>query len=181
MLIMIQVASLSNEFLQMFKPIRYIISAILAMYFISFLYQEIYSSLNPEEVVYKWDCPPGIFMAVLQVLYCGVFVAVCFHSMLKNTERKLFIIVFAVVFAVWILTIPVVFAILQAAPFVERWKTVLAVYESVNLLCYIFFLLLVIPNPLTRKLNVMSFTTSRRQIASKLVEDHAFATEDDGL
>jgi len=182
MLIAVQVASLSNEFMQMNYVIRYVIGTILGMYFGFFLWQEIYSSLNPEEVVYKWDCPPGIVMAVLQVLVCGVFIAVSFHSMLKNRERKLFIIIFAVVYSIWMLTIPIVFAIAQAAPFVERWKTVLAVYESVNLLCFIFFLLLVIPNPISKKINVMSFSTSHKRIASKLVvEEHAFAAEDDGL
>jgi hypothetical protein len=181
MLIMIQVASLANEFLQMHRVIRFVISTILAIYFVSFLWQEIYSSLNPEEIVYKWDCPPGILMAVLQVLYCGVFVAVSFQSMLKNNERKLFIIVFGVVFGIWILTIPVVFGILQASPFVQRWKTLLAIYETVNFLCYIFFLILVIPNPFTRKINVMNFSTTYRKVAPKLVEEHAFALEDDGL
>ena len=166
MLIAIQIASLVGSPDQLNFVTKCATLVMLGVYLFGFFWQEIYAGLNPTELVYKWNSTPGIIMLAARIVIWAMFITLGAMSAYYNTDRRWFLAVFIVAFSVWFLILPFMVIVMAGANYIYQWKTVLGVTETFYFLLYCFFIVLATPNPISTRINGISFYI--RKVASEL-------------
>lgn len=115
------------------------------LYFGFFIWQQVYPSEDEEYDTYKWQSPPGITMLCLRTIISLLFTVFSFLSFGNGggaiQVQKLSQMLVALIICAWFFNLPVIVSIAALMPFYYRWKMVLSVSQSVNIICYTFFAL----------------------------------------
>lgn len=154
-----------------------IVGALSFVYVIFWVWQVCFPYILPQSNDYKWNCTPGIIMLCIQGLIWLYFVALSVISFLREAqnEKKFFTLVFATVFSVWFLWLPFMVSICQGVPSYDRWKVILGIKLSMQL---IFYGLLFSLQLLARLTTWLSFTKKNRILnpADSDAEDTPYGT-----
>mmetsp|Transcript_18479 Transcript_18479/g.71345 ORF Transcript_18479/g.71345 Transcript_18479/m.71345 type:complete len:447 (-) Transcript_18479:32-1372(-) len=152
------------------------------LYLVFFLWQEIYVGLHPALQHYRWDVPPGIVMACIQVLIWVYFAAVAVFQAIRHAEFRLFMVVFAAAFTLWFLFLPFMAAVLAMVEIYYRKKWMTGMMWLANTAAFAVFALLAVPSPLSDKLgtsDVFSKPTYNTNIIPDRLVNNQASNEDD--
>jgi len=165
MLILLQIACLVGTPVQLPGFVQYFGGFLLFVYLLMFFWQEIYSGLNPTELLYRWNTSPGVIMIALRVMVWIMYLICGALSALQNPDRRNFLAVFLVAYSFWFLTLPCMVLFVSGAAYIHQWKIVLGITTTVEFFLYCFFLVLAVPNPLAARINTIGFYVAHPSIA----------------
>jgi len=117
-----------------------------------FIWQCVYPYLTPQSNAYKWDNPGGISLLIIRCLFWLYFIGTIILNYMreKMLERQYFLIVFGTIFSVWFLYLPFMVTIAAAFPPYYRWKTILGISLTMQVLLFSFMCFLQWPSKLAK-------------------------------
>ena len=154
---LLQVATLCTSISELHSVTKFFCGLFIFSYFFLFLAQELYPSLHPTELTYKYDCLPGALLVFVRVLIGIYFESICLVQGISNIDRRRFLIFILLVYSTWFLALPLTVSIVGNFPFYYRWKYALGIGELVNLFGFVCFLLIATPNYVSKRFAAVPF------------------------